>query len=106
MLLGNSAAGLGLLLMAVLTLLGHDDPREANALKNLLASVVTGVAVATFILAGVVAWGPTLPALSGTIAGGVVGARAAQRVPALWLRRAAIAIGAVLTVVFLWQAHG
>lgn len=102
---GYFGGGLGVLLLAALSLMGHDDLHDANALKNLLGTVISSVAVATFIMAGVVAWGPTLVTLTGAIAGGFMGARLAQRVSATWLRRGVVGIGAVLTIRFFWSAY-
>lgn len=103
---GYFGAGLGVLLMATLALVGHDDVREAAALKNLLASVVTSIAVVLFVVAGAISWPHALPALAGAVLGGVLGARLAQRLPAIWLRRAVVAVGAALTVVFMVRAYG
>jgi len=102
---GYFGAGLGVLLMACLALLGHDDLHEANALKNLLATIITSVAVAVFVFAGVVAWVPTLCTLIGAATGGFIGARLAQRVSAVWLRRAVIAVGSLLTAYFFWRTY-
>lgn len=103
---GYFGAGLGVLLMACYALLGHDDIHDANALKNLVASVITAVSIATFALSGVVAWPAALAGLAGAVAGGWLAARWARRVPAVWLRRGVIATGALLTVHFFLRFHG
>ncbi len=103
---GYFGAGLGVLLIATLSLSGYEDLREANALKNLLASIVSSVAVLTFVLAGAISWPHALPALGGAIIGGALGARAAQRVPATWLRLGVIAFGAALTLHFMARVYG
>ena len=98
---GYFGAGLGILLMAVLTLVGIEDVNEANALKNALATVVSSLAVATFILTGMIAWGPGAAVLAGAIAGGYLGVRLARWVRPAILRGAIIAVGLALTVVYL-----
>jgi hypothetical protein len=103
---GYFGAGLGILLLTSLTLLGHDDLQEANAIKNLLSAIISSVAVFIFILAAQVEWQPTLVTLAGAVTGGVAGARAAQRLSQAWLRRAVIAAGSLLTVVFFWRVYG
>ena len=52
---GYFGAGLGILLMAVLTLIGLGDVNEANAVKNALATVVSSLSVAVFIATGIIA---------------------------------------------------
>lgn len=94
---GYFGAGLGILLMAVLTLIGIDDVNEANALKNALATVVTSVAVAVFVATGIIAWLPGLVVLAGAIAGGYLGARLARWVKPSVLRAVVIAVGLLLT---------
>ncbi len=102
---GYFGAGLGVLLLASLSLLGHDDLQEANALKNLLATVVTSIAVVAFAVAGAVHWPATLITLAGAVAGGYLGARLIQRISAVWLRRGVIAFGSVLTLFFFYQLY-
>lgn len=102
---GYFGAGLGILLMVTLALVGRDDLREANALKNLLGSVVTSIAVVTFVAAGAISWPHALPTFAGAVLGGIVGARAAQRVPAAWLRFAVVVVGAALTLHFMVRVY-
>jgi hypothetical protein len=102
---GYFGAGLGILLMAVLTLGGEDDPRRANALKNLLASAATSAGVLLFLVAGAVSWRHALPTLAGAILGGVLGGRLAGRLPAPLLRGIVLATGTVLTAVFFWRQY-
>lgn len=97
---GYFGAGLGVLLMAALTIVGVRDVQIANAQKNLLATVVTTASVATFAAAGVVAWPQTLAALLGAVAGGYGGARLARRLPGAAVRRIVIGVGAALTLYY------
>ncbi len=94
---GYFGAGLGVLLMACLSLLGHDDLHEANALKNLLATLVTAASVGSFVLAGVIAWPETLVMIGGAIFGGYFGARAARSVGPGVLRAVIIAVGLMMS---------
>lgn len=90
---GYFGAGLGVLLMAALTIVGVSDVQMANAQKNWLATVITTISVAVFALGGVVAWPQTFAVLVGALIGGYGGARLARRVPAGALRIAVIAVG-------------
>ena len=78
---GYFGAGLGVLLMAALTLIGVSDVQSANAQKNFLATVITTISVGIFIAAGVVAWPATLAVLVGATIGGYFGARLARAHP-------------------------
>lgn len=94
---GYFGAGLGILLMAVLTLIGLSDVNEANAVKNALATIVSSLAVAVFIATGIIAWGPAFAVLVGAIAGGYLGARFARWINPTILRGIVIAVGFGLT---------
>jgi hypothetical protein len=74
--------------MAALTLLGWNDLRTANAVKNLLATCVTSVALAIFVTRGAVASGESAVALIGALAGGYVGAGLGQVLPGAGSSRA------------------
>jgi uncharacterized protein len=102
---GYFGAGLGVLLMAALTILGADDIQEANALKNLLATVVTSVAIVVFVSAGVIAWTPTLVVLAGAAVGGYAGARLVRRIDAAVLRIAIVGVGICLTAYYFWRHY-
>jgi hypothetical protein len=100
---GYFGAGLGIMLLAALGVAGIDDPHRANAYKNVLAVTVTVAAIVVVIAAGAVSWPHAGIIVLGTILGGWGGARAAERVPARWLRRVIIAIGGALTIWFFWH---
>lgn len=97
---GFFGAGLGILTLAVLGLLGFENIHEMNALKTLQATLVNGVAVVTFVLAGIVQWPPALVMIAGAIAGGYGGAALARRLPAARVRAAVTVISVALTLYF------
>ena len=103
---GYFGAGMGIMMMAGLSLSGVDDVRAANALKNLLAGVINGVAVVIFVAAGVVAWPETLVMLAGAVLGGALGGKLAGVIPAGALRIGVIAVGSFLTAWYFWRAWG
>lgn len=90
---GFFGAGLGIMLMAGLLMLGVSDVQANNALKNLLAAVITSVAVVVFSVSGLVSWPHTAVAFLGAVLGGLIGSRVARTLSATWLRRIVITAG-------------
>jgi uncharacterized membrane protein YfcA len=103
---GFFGAGLGVMLMAGLMMLGVRDLQANNALKNLLACVITSVAAAVFAVSGLVSWPETGAAFAGAMIGGVAGGHWAKRLPASLLRRLVIVTGCVLTLYYAWKYYG
>ncbi|MFV9503774.1 MAG: sulfite exporter TauE/SafE family protein [Oscillochloridaceae bacterium umkhey_bin13] len=97
---GFFGAGLGILTLAVLSLLGLDNIHEMNALKTLQAGLVNGIAVVTFALAGVVQWPAALLMAVGAIIGGYGGAAIARQIKPIYIRRLVIVISVGLTIYF------
>jgi uncharacterized membrane protein YfcA len=69
-----------------------------NALKNLLAICINGVAAVYFIASGAVIWSDVLVMTFAAIAGGYSGARLAYRLGRRFVRLAVIFIGLVMSV--------
>lgn len=103
---GFFGAGLGIMLMAGMQMLGMQDVQANNALKNLLAGAVTSIAVCVFALSDMVHWGYTAVAFTGAILGGLAGGRIARWLPAWWLKRIVVGFGAFLTVYYFYKYYG
>ncbi|HKG14412.1 MAG TPA: sulfite exporter TauE/SafE family protein [Pyrinomonadaceae bacterium] len=95
---GYFGAGIGILMLAALGLLGFTDIHRMNALKNLLAICINGVAAVYFIASGAVIWSDVLVMTFAAIAGGYTGARLAYRLGRRFVRVAVIVIGLVMSV--------
>lgn len=100
---GFFGAGMGILMIASLAMAGHDDVHEINAIKNLLSAVIYSVTITTFVIAGAVSWPFTLVMMATATVGGYAGAAAARKIPALWMRRFIITVGAILTVFYFYK---
>jgi len=98
---GFFGAGLGVMLMAGLQMLGVTDPHANNALKNLLAAVINTASIVVLVATGLVAWPHTALAFSGAVFGGLIGGHVARRIPAQVLRRIVIAFGDALAVFYV-----
>ena len=90
---GYFGAGIGILMLAGLGLMGFTNIHRMNGLKNWGAVCMNGVAAGTFALSGIVDWPVALAMATGGLLGGYAGARMAQRVGQQRVRRAIVAIG-------------
>jgi uncharacterized membrane protein YfcA len=95
---GYFGAGMGVLMLAALAILGHDDIHQMNGLKNLLAVFINAVAAAYFVAAGMVILGDALVMAVGATIGGVASAGMARRMGRKAVRRAVIVIGLAMTL--------
>jgi hypothetical protein len=100
---GYFGAGVGVLLIGVLSIGTGGDYRSANTTKNLVTSLNSFVAAGVFISQGAVRWMPTLTMMAGALVGALVGARLAQIVPHAIMRVAVTTVGALLTAAFAWR---
>jgi uncharacterized membrane protein YfcA len=95
---GYFGAGMGILMLAALGLIGLTDLHQMNGLKNLLAICIAGVAAVYFSLSGAVSWHDAWTMMiSGTL-GGYLGARIARRLGRKFVRITVVIIGLVMTV--------
>jgi uncharacterized membrane protein YfcA len=98
-------AGLGVLLLAFLTLSGIANIHAANGLKLYISSTIAFVAVIRFAVAGSIDWYHGSIALVGVTTGAYVAARLATRIPTGIIRGLVIVYGVGLTVYFFWQTY-
>jgi uncharacterized protein len=97
---GYFGAGIGILMLATLGLMGMDDIHEMNAVKTLLTICINGVAVIAFIAAGIIVWGQAIVMLVGAIIGGYGTAYFAQKIDQKYVRGFVIVVGLSLTIYF------
>ncbi len=90
---GYFGAGIGILMLASLALMGVGDMHQMNALKTVLAGVINGVSVLVFVHDGKVHWPYAWPMAVAAILGGYLGARLALRVKPQYVRWAVIGLG-------------
>jgi hypothetical protein len=90
---GYFGAGIGILMLAALSILGLEDIHEMNSLKVIFGGSVNGIAAAYFIWARMVDWRYVLLMAIAAILGGYLGAGTARRMGQQAVRRIVIAIG-------------
>jgi uncharacterized membrane protein YfcA len=100
---GYFGAGLGVMLLALLTLTGREGIRAVNALKNLLATAVSLASVTVFAIQGVVHWSETIVMFAGASCGGVLGGRLIAVLPPPTVRALVTATGALMTGIYAWR---
>lgn len=98
---GYFGAGMGILMLAALGLIGLTDIHQMNGLKNVLAVGINGIAAVYFALSGAVIWRDALILTVGTVTGALLGARLAKRLGRKFVRAFVVAIGMAMTVALL-----
>jgi uncharacterized protein len=101
---GYFGAGIGILMLAALSLMGHTDIHRMNAVKNLLALCINGIAAMYFVYVGMVIWQDALVMMAAAILGGIGGAGMARRLGRAAVRKLVIAIGFAIAVGTFYRA--
>jgi len=100
---GYFGAGIGILMLSALGVMGMGDIHQMNALKTVLGAVINGVAVLVFIAENTIAWRYALAMTVAAIVGGYFGARVARRLQPQLVRGIVIVIGFSLAAFFFYQ---
>jgi uncharacterized membrane protein YfcA len=97
---GYFGGGIGILMLATLGLMGMENINEMNAVKTVLQTVINGVAVIAFIIAGAVVWLQAIVMIAGAIVGGFTTASFARRLDPRIVRGFVILVGVSMTIYF------
>ena len=100
---GYFGAGLGIILLAIVQIMGFSSFHVANSLKNLLATSFTVLSIGIFGLGGLIAWPEAVVMMAGSTIGGYCGGRYARLVNERYLRGAVIVFGLILAAVYFWR---
>jgi uncharacterized membrane protein YfcA len=101
--IGYFGAGAGIVILALLAVMGMQNIHSMNGIKVLLACSANGVALITFMVAHTIYWPQALLMLCGAILGGYGGAWYAQRLRPAVVRGFVIATGCIMTTYFFWR---
>jgi uncharacterized membrane protein YfcA len=102
---GYFGAGIGILMLSALGLMGVGDIHRMNAVKTFLAAAINTASAVVFVRDGLVNWNYALPMVVAAIVGGYVGARVARRLPASYVRYAVIVIGFGLSAYYFIKKY-
>jgi uncharacterized protein len=98
--IGYFGAGVGILVLSLLALMGMDDIHAMNGLKVFVVSIVNGVAILTFIVAKVIVWPQALLMVVASLIGGYGGAYFAQKMNPAHVRWVVIVVGFGMSAYF------
>jgi len=96
---GYFGAGIGILMLASLGMLGIGSVHQMNTVKNVLGFLINIVAAGYFIFAGLIRWPAAGFMALGAITGGYTCAYYSQKIPQLTVRRLITAIGFMLALI-------
>jgi hypothetical protein len=109
---GYFGAGIGILMLAALSLLGLTDIHQMNGLKNLLALCINGIAIFAFLAMeflrhpGNVQWKYMLVMAVAAGLGGLFGSHMAHRVGRKTVRVGVVSIGFILSAWYFYKRYG
>jgi uncharacterized membrane protein YfcA len=95
---GYFGAAQGILLLGILGVALPQDLQRTNALKNVLAAIVNGVAGLYFVFAAHVEWAPAGIIAGASIVGGQIGAHYGRRLHPAVLRGVIVVVGVTAIV--------
>lgn len=95
---GYFGAAQGVIYLALLSLLLVEDLQVANAIKNVLATVVNGVAAVLFMVFAHPDWAVVGLIALGAVVGGQLGAKVGRRLPPAALRVVIVVVGVAAIV--------
>ena len=98
---GYFGAAQGVLLIGLMGVAFTDSMQRINAVKNVLAGLVNGIAAVVFVLATHIDWGAAGLIAAGAILGGQIGARIGRKLPPWGLRVLIICVGVAALVKLL-----
>lgn len=97
---GYFGAGIGILMLSALAMMGLADIHRMNALKTLFGTCINALAAALFIVKGQVQWRYAIPMAIAAVLGGIGGASLARKLDRRVVRWSVIVIGFSLAIYY------
>ncbi len=100
---GFFGAGMGIVLLAILTLTEGSDFHRANAAKHLHSILIQLTALVLFISNGLISWPEALIMTVAAMIGGWLGVVLSRKVPVALVRNAVLMLAIGMTIWFFWR---
>lgn len=100
---GYFGAGMGIVLLAALAMMGRRSIHHANAQKNLMIVAMSAAGLIVFLPSGHVVWLYGLPVFAGSMLGGYASVRFIKRIPERAVRYGVLAWAFILTGLAFWK---
>jgi len=106
---GYFGAGIGILMLTGLGLMGLSNIHQMNGLKAVLGTAINGIAVLVFMYEDMfggkntIAWTPALAMMATSLVGGFVAAHYSRQVPGKYVRWLVIVVGFCLAAFYFWK---
>jgi uncharacterized membrane protein YfcA len=101
---GYFGAGIGILMLSGLGLMGLSNIHEMNGLKSLLGTLINGVAIVILIWAGKVVWPYAIAMMATSLIGGFVAAHYSRQVSGRYVRWFVVVVGFTLAGWYFYTA--
>ena len=98
-------AGLGIIALSYLVVSGYTNINTMNAIKLLVSSCVSLIAIGIFIYEGVIVWYEGSILLAGSLLGGYAAAHVSRHIPQIWIRRLIIVTSLAITASFFAKQY-
>jgi uncharacterized membrane protein YfcA len=100
---GYFGAGIGILMLSGLGMMGLSNIHQMNGLKAVLGTAINAMSVVIFVTEGKIIWPYALAMMATSVVGGFVAAHYSRRVPGKYVRWLVIAIGFGLAGFYFWR---
>jgi uncharacterized membrane protein YfcA len=100
---GYFGAGIGILMLATMGLLGLHHIHKMNAIKTILGALINVVASAYFLWSGLVIWPQAIVMTVGSAIGYFLGSHFSQRISQQQVRTIIGLVGLSLSILFFWK---
>jgi uncharacterized protein len=102
---GYFGGGMGVMMLAAMSVAGMTDIHEMNGLKSLLGVTINAIALVAFIWSRAVLWTPGLVMVGGAIIGGYAGASVARSIDRRHVRILVVVVGWTMTIIFFLRTR-
>jgi uncharacterized membrane protein YfcA len=103
---GFFGAGIGILTLAMLQLLGMEHMHKMNAVKKVVTACINAVAFLIFTFSGIVVWNAAAIMIVGAVIGGFYGAKLALKIKQEYVRHFVLLVAIGTTIYFFVKYYG